>query len=150
MKSLLAIVLVVVAASLAGGCATGPKYQEFRATVPPIPDGQARVWVYRPSKMMGAAVQPLVHFNDVVVGKAQPGCYFHVDRPPGEYEVKTATEWADKLRITLAAGDEKYVRLTLLPGVFVGHLKPGEVKKEQALKELEGCRLITADGANKP
>ncbi len=147
MKTPLAIFLALVVASFVGGCATGPKYQEYRATIPPIPSGQGRVWVYRPSKMIGAAVQPLVHLNDVVIGKSQPGCYFFADRPAGDYEVKTATEWADKLQIKLLAGEEKYVRLTMLPGVFVGHLKPGEVPKEQALRELEGCRLITADGA---
>jgi hypothetical protein len=42
-----------------------------------------------------------------------------------------------------------YVRLTLLPGVFVGHILPKVVPEEQGLKELQGCHLITANGMNK-
>lgn len=125
-------------ALLAVGCATGPKFAET----------EGRIWFHRPSKVIGSAVQPHVWVNGVAVGKAQPGCFFFVDRAPGTYEVKCATEWTDKFQLTLQARDEKYVRLTMAPGVFVGHVIPSEVDKAKAEKELAGCKLITADGAN--
>jgi hypothetical protein len=132
----------------AAGCATGPGYAQYSATIKPPADGTGRIWFYRPSKMLGSAVQPHVFLNGENVGKAQPDCYFFVDRSPGDYEVKCSTEWADKSEIKLAAGDEQYVRLSLGIGFFVGHIIPKEVDKSTGLKEISNCKLITADGAN--
>ncbi len=106
-----------------------------------------RIWFYRPSKMFGAAVQPAVRLNEEKVGKAQPGAFFYADRPPGSYEVKCVTEWADKCQLNLAAKDTKYVRLGMMIGLFVGHVIPKEVDEATALKELKDCKLLSADGA---
>jgi hypothetical protein len=135
---------VILAAFLITACATGPKFSEYSATVKPVAPGYGRIWIYRPSKMAGAAVQPHVFLNGEKVGKAQPGCYFYVDRLPGSYEVKCTTEWSDIGKLTLAAGDEKYVRLGLMVGVVVGHVIPKEVSKEAGLREIAHCKLITA------
>ena len=135
---------VILAAFLIAGCATGPKFSEYGATVKPVASGYGRIWIYRPSKMAGAAVQPQVYLNGEKVGKAQPGCNFYVDRPAGNYEVKCTTEWSDIGKLTLAAGDEKYVRLGLMVGVVVGHIIPKEVSREVGLREIAHCKLITA------
>jgi hypothetical protein len=99
--------------------------------------------------MMGSAVQPRVFLNEVAVGKSQPGSFFYVDRQPGSYEVKCSTEWASKCPISVSRNKVRYVRLTIGPGVFVGHIIPSEVPEEQALREIAPCKLLTADGANK-
>jgi hypothetical protein len=99
--------------------------------------------------MLGSAVQPTVYVNGSEVGKAQPGCFFFADRPAGTYEVKCTTEWADKGVLTVVQNQVHYVRLTMLPGVFVGHVLPKVVPSEEALREIQKCKLITADGRNK-
>jgi hypothetical protein len=99
--------------------------------------------------MLGSAVQPTVYVNGAEVGKAQPGCFFYADRPAGPYEVKCTTEWADKAQLTVVQNQVHYVRLTMLPGVLVGHVLPKVVPEEQSLREIQKCRLITADGKNK-
>ena len=101
-----ALLLVSVAISLVG-CASGPTFAEYSAKQRPVASGQGRVWFYRPSKIVGAAVQPSVLVNDVKVGKAQPGCFFFIDRDPGTYEAKCTTEWSHKAKINLLARDEK-------------------------------------------
>ena len=133
------------------GCATGPDFKAYTSgsRLTPPKDGEARVWFYRPSKFIGSAVQPTVYLNGVEVGKAQPGSFFYADRPEGTYEVKCTTEWADKTQLTVVRNNVHYVRLTMLPGVLVGHVLPKVVPEEQALKEIQKCRLITADGRNK-
>jgi hypothetical protein len=130
------------------GCATGPRYAQYSATIQPPAQTDGRIWFYRPSKMMGSAVQPHVYVNGVVAGKSQPGCYFYVDRPPGSYEIKCSTEWSDKTIIHVQAGEEKYVRLSLAMGIVIGHIVPSEVPTDQGLREIAKCKLITADGAN--
>ena len=142
-----ALLLVSVAISLVG-CASGPTFAEYSAKQRPVASGQGRVWFYRPSKIVGAAVQPSVLVNDVKVGKAQPGCFFFIDRDPGTYEAKCTTEWSHKAKINLLARDEKFLRLAILPGLFVGHIVPQEVNRATGLKEIGNCKLITADGAN--
>jgi hypothetical protein len=135
--------------TLIAGCATGPDFKAYTSTLQPPKEGASRVWFYRPSKMIGSAVQPTVYMNDVPVAKAQPGCFFYADKPPGTYELKCSTEWADKAQLTVVENRPAYVRLSLLPGVFVGHILPKVVPEDQALKEMQGCRLITANGMNK-
>jgi len=138
-----------LAVAFLAGCATGPDFKAYGSTLNPPKEGESRIWFYRPSKLMGSVVQPAVNVNGIPVGKAQPGCYFYADRPPGTYEIKCTTEWSDTAHLTVLENQAYYVRLTLLPGVFVGHLLPKVVPEQQGLREIEGCRLITADGMNK-
>ncbi len=143
---------LVLLASLAcvalAGCATGPDFKTYSSTLSPPKEGESRIWFYRPSKMFGCAVQPVVFINDTPVGKAQPGCFFYADRLPGTYELRCTTEWADKAQLTVVENRVDYVRLSMLPGVFVGHVLPDVVPEDKALKEIQNCRLITADGTN--
>ena len=141
------VLLLCVSLSLVG-CASGPGFAEYSAKQKPPAPGQGRIWFYRPSKMVGVAVQPAVFLNGSKVGKAQPGCFFPVDRAAGSYEAKCTTEWSHKTKFTLAAREEKFMRLAILPGLFVGHIVPKEVDRATGLKEIAGCKLITADGAN--
>jgi len=134
-------------AALLTGCATGPDFYSYSQTAPAVSEGQGRIWFYRPSKGFGAAVQPAVMLNDQKVGKAQPGSFFYADRPPGQYEVKCTTEWTHQCQLTLDTNSVKYVRLGMMIGFFVGHVLPKEVDEATARKELEKCKLITADGA---
>jgi len=147
MRTRILLPLLLAVAALAG-CATGPDFKSYSATVPPVAQNQGRIWFYRPSKMAGAAVQPEVKLNGEKVGKAQPGCFFYADRAPGQYEVKCTTEWSDTCKLTLAAQETTYVRLGLMVGLFVGHIIPKEVSEADGLRELGSCCLITADGAN--
>lgn len=135
--------------ALVAGCASGPDFKTYTATLQPPEAGKSRVWFYRPSKMAGSMVQPMVNVNNVPLFKAQPGCFFYSDMAPGQYEVKCATEWADKGQLTVGENSPAYVRLNLLPGLFVGHILPKQVPEERALKEMQGLHLITANGANK-
>jgi hypothetical protein len=99
--------------------------------------------------MLGAAVQPTVQVNNTPLYKAQPGCFFNADESPGTYEVKCATEWADKAQLTVQENKTANIGLTILPGLFVGHILPKVVPEEQGQREIQNCHLVTADGANK-
>jgi hypothetical protein len=134
--------------SVVAGCATGPDFKTYSSNVPPPKEGESRVWFYRPSKMLGSAVQPIVYINDTPIAKAQPGSFFYADKGPGTYELRCTTEWADKAVLTVIQNQVCYVRLSLLPGLFVGHVLPKVVPEKDALSEIQNCRLITADGMN--
>ena len=86
---------------------------------------------------------PKVKINDVVVCHSEPRGFFDVDRVPGHYEVSALTDWKHKDELTLVAGQHRFVRLNMLPGVRVGHVTP-EVVADDAMGELEiaKCSLL--------
>ncbi len=93
-------------------CASGPRLSELQESgrIPnPAPD-RGRIYVYR-TAVIGAAVQPEVTIDGRFVGNAVPDGVFYVDLPPGRHTVATADAADRKLRLDLAAGGTRYVRL---------------------------------------
>src|SRR6185503_7847288 len=129
----LAAVLVLVS-----GCAFGPGFKTVRAAFPPVPAGSARIFFYRNANLgAGAAVRPDVNLNGEKVGSAIPGGFFYVDRPPGDYQVTTTTELKKSLTFHVDAGQVRYVRLGLSPGLMVAHISPELVEEQQAQPEIQ-------------
>lgn len=141
--------IAVVCGAILGGCATGPDFKTYSSALGAPKEGEARIWFYRPSKMFGSLIQPDVFMNEARVGKCQPGCFFYVDRKPGDYTIQSTTEWADKTQLTVNLNRVHFVRLTVFPGAFVYHVAPKVVSESDGLKEIQSCRLITADNMNK-
>ena len=133
--------LVAITTAFLAGCASGPSYQEQSANMEPVSAENGRIIMYRKSSL-GAAVQPMVKVNGEEVGKAKPKGFFYVDLPPGTYDVSASTEAERNLNMTLDAGEEKYVRLEVKMGGFVGHIKPVLVDKEVGLEELQKMKYI--------
>jgi uncharacterized protein DUF2846 len=130
------IICAMLAVSFLGGCATGGlKYTDVRAASPRLASGSGRIYFYR-SNAMGFAVQPDIKINGVTVGSATPNGFFFVDRPPGKYEISATTEIEEKINITLAAGETKYVQFYLTPGLLVGHANLNPVAREKAEQDM--------------
>ena len=132
--------LLLLLAVAASGCASGPKYDEVTTRIPPIPDGQGRIYFYRPS-VIGAAVQPSVRLDDEVVGTAVPRGFFFIDAAPGDHVVACSTESEHRLSFTLAASQERHVKLLMQMGLMVGHVVPVLVDPAEALEDLASTRF---------
>ncbi len=126
---------------LLAACATGPKYTEVVSTLPSLTPSEGRIYFYRPSAL-GAAVQPEIKLNGQKVGTAKPHGFYFVDRAPGDYEVTAATETEKKLTFTLEPRQERYVRLKIQMGLFVGRIVPELVDKAEAEGDLAGLSFI--------
>ncbi len=133
--------VAVVTTLMLAGCASGPGYQEYAATMQPVGDGNGRIYMYRTSSL-GAAVQPMVRVNDKEVGKAKPKGFFYVDLPPGAYNIAASTEATRNLDVTLDANEEMYVRLEIKMGGFVGHIKPVLVEPSVGKEEIQKMKSI--------
>ena len=144
---LMKIFLPLFATAVVAGCASGPSYQEQAAQMQPVDAANGRIYIYRKSAF-GAAVQPKVRINGEEVGKAQPKGFFYVDLSPGTYDISASTEAERNLNVTLDAGEEKYVRLEIKMGAFVGHVKPVLVEKSVGLEEIQKMKYTggTASG----
>jgi hypothetical protein len=84
------------------GCASGPAYNDVKASFTAVPAGNGRIFFYRASSL-GAAIQHAVKLNGEDVGSAVPNGFFFVDRPPGDCEVTTTTELKKSLTFHLDA-----------------------------------------------
>jgi hypothetical protein len=138
------LLLALLAAALLAGCATsGVTYTDLQAKLAPPAAGQGRIYIYR-TMVMGAAVQPEVKLNDVVVGSAVPRGFIYLDRPAGNYTVSSATEVTRTLSLTLAPGQVRYVKLSIGMGFFVGHVIPELVENSEGVEDIASCHLVSS------
>jgi len=143
-KPLRQFAFFVLLAATAAGCASGPRYDEYRAQLKPPGPGLGRVWFYRTS-VLGLAVQPRVRLDDVDAGYAVPGGFFKVDVQPGDHVVKCTTEWTHQASIMVSTNQDSYVRLGMMMGLFVGHVVPEEVSESAATEEMRHLHLAAHD-----
>lgn len=136
-RTFLKAAFVAFALALLAGCATGVKHSDMAAGMPSLKTGEGRIYFYRASSMMGAAIQPQIRLDGVVVGQSKPGGFFYVDRPAGNYVPSATTEIEKTGYITLQAGETRYVRTSMAMGVFVGRLVFEQEEPGRARAELE-------------
>jgi Protein of unknown function (DUF2846) len=130
-------ILALCAFTLLAGCATGgARYADVNVRAPKLAPDRGRIYFYRSAAIVGVAVQPDIKLNGESVGSAAPGGFFFVDRPRGNYVASSATEVEAKLALTLAAGETKYVRTSISPGIIVGHMNFELISKSVAEGEL--------------
>jgi hypothetical protein len=88
------------------------------AGIPPIPAGQARIWVYRTYEPYADHGLPAVYANGAAIGWAQLGGAFYRDVAPGHYHMTVQTYGVDfnqSSDLDLAAGQQAYIRIVSLP-----------------------------------
>ena len=115
---------VFLAPFLLSACASGPTFTEISGKIPPIPDKESRIWFYRSSSPVGAALQPTIYLNGKPVGQSIPGGFFFVDTSPGPCVVSTSTEVERHLTFDAPARGQSYVKTSITFGVLVGHVYP--------------------------
>ncbi len=126
----------IAASLLASGCATGPSFQEVAQTMPPLRADEGRVFFFRSSSPIGAAIQPELRIDEEVVGRSRPGGFFYADRKPGSYVAAGTTEVETTRHFKLAAGETRYLRSSITFGVLAGRLQLSEEDEANARGEM--------------
>jgi hypothetical protein len=88
------------------------------APIPPIPAGQARIWVYRTYEPYANHWLPEVYANGATIGWAQLGGAFYRDFAPGHYHITVWTlgiDFNQSSDLDLAASQQAYIRIVSLP-----------------------------------
>ena len=138
-RSITMSVVSALLLSLAVGCSSGPNFKEASAKFPQLAPSQGRIFFYRAGSMFGAGIQPDINLNNEHVGNSNPGLFFYVDRPAGNYVVSCSTEAEHKLTFTLTPQETKYVRTSVTMGLFVGQVFPTLEDKDTAMQTLGDC-----------
>ena len=132
---------LVLVGALLTGCASGPRFSEVSSSILPIPAAEGRIYFFRSSSMMGAAIQPDIHLNGQVVGSSKPGGFFYLDRPAGTYTASTTTEVEKTTTFTLAVGETRYLRTSISMGLLVGHVAVEVEEPQKAMAEIQTLSL---------
>lgn len=127
---------------LLASCASPRGLDEPPTQLPPLKPGLGRVYFTRAGEFGGSAVQPEIRMNNEVVARSVPGGFSYVDRPPGKYAVTTATEVENAVTFQLAAGETKYIKTTVTPGILIGHVTPTLEFPEQGQSDISRLRYV--------
>jgi hypothetical protein len=99
----------------AAGCAQLPPTSAV--AIPPIPAGQARLWIYRNDGPYDPQATPYVRLNGQVAGVSEPNGAFYRDVAPGHYLVSVDSYGRDVNQFAeadLTAGQVAYVQVQSL------------------------------------
>ena len=144
MKKLPRILLLLLFLSTLCSCATGMPFTELNPSIAPETPETGRVFFYRPSSF-GAAIQSDIIMNGENVGKSIAHGFFFKDCDPGEYVVVTSTEVKRKVSFVLDRGQTRFIRFKVSPGFFVGHVYGELVDPQEAMPEIQKCKLPKPD-----
>ena len=85
------------------------------ALIPPIPAGDARIWIYRNDGPYDSQERPYLRLNGQVAGIVEPNGALYRDVPPGRYEVAVdsyGVPYPNQFaRIDLGAGQEAFIKV---------------------------------------
>src|SRR5271166_3656357 len=95
------------------GCSQVPPTSSV--AVPPIPAGEARIWIYRNDGPYDSQDRPYLRLNGQVAGISEPNGAFYRDVPPGHYAVSVdsyGVPYPNQFaQIDLGAGQEAFIKV---------------------------------------
>jgi hypothetical protein len=132
---------LVIAALVVAACVSRGTYSEMAHLIPPVPEGAARIYFYRPSSMESGH-QPTIVVDRVGIGKAVSNGFRFVDVSPGVHDVATSSKVEHNRSYTLAEGEVVYIRLRTAIAVFAGHVIPEQMPPDEAHEELARMNYV--------
>jgi hypothetical protein len=140
------VTFAILIASTLGfvSCVNGPTHTEALSTLPPIPKGKGRVFVYRESSMfMGGGVRPAIKIDDQKIGTSKPNGFCYSDQPSGKHVVSLTTEATHRTVVNVTSGQPSFVQTYVTPGILIGRLVPSYVDKIEGESAIQNCKLVT-------
>ena len=123
------------------GCASGPEFWEVQSIIPEIEAGKGRIYIYRPQRSFLYVGSVSINGEEIRVPDA--GGLLFVDRVPGEYEIVVDSITAEKTKLRLDVGEEKYVRITVTTeGHFLYTIYPKIEDEVSAIEEMQDLNYI--------
>jgi hypothetical protein len=98
-----------------GGCApAGPPFASVAGTIPPVPQGAARIFFYRWLEPYETAAPARAYLNGNPIGVTETGAVFYRDVAPGAYTISIQSQgvYPNQFKtVTLRPGDVAYARI---------------------------------------
>ncbi len=107
-------------------------------------DSKATVYVYRPGKFFGKALEPSVFLDEQKLLEMDNARYFALKLDPGRHVVRS-NEKDSEIDQTWEAGKTYYIKITIAAGKMKGHGQMGMVTENLALREMQKLRPLDRD-----
>ena len=95
------------------GCSQVPPTSSV--AIPPLPAGEARIWIYRNDGPYESQDRPYLRLNGQVAGIVEPNGAFYRDVPPGHYAVSVdsyGVPYPNQFaQVDLGAGQEAFIKV---------------------------------------
>jgi hypothetical protein len=105
---------------------------------------KATVYVYRPGKFFGKALEPSVFLDERKLLDMDNGRYLAIKLEPGRHVLRS-NEKDSEIDQAWEAGQTYYVKITIAAGMMKGHGLMGMVTEKLALKEMQKLRPLNKD-----
>ena len=138
--------LLLTGVSSLSGCAnvsTAPAETDAAAKDFKPAEGMGVVYLYRPGRAIGAAMQMQVTVNGDLVGGTGPGTYFRFDLPPNSYTfMSSSPESSATLQVQVAAGGIYFVQQDTRIGLQSARVSMRAVDTATGMAGVRGARLL--------
>ncbi len=105
---------------------------------------EATVYIYRPGKMAGKALEPSVFVDDTELARMDNGRYFALKLKPGKHIIHM-TDDKKGYAIDMGPGQTYYFRIGIEMGMWKGHGKITLDDADRAIKEIKKIKFIGQD-----
>ncbi len=123
------------------------------AVVPEKPavtdDSESIVYIYRPSKMVGKALEPSVFVDQTELAWMDNGRYFAIKLKPGKHIVRM-TDDKKGYALDMGPGQTYYFRVGIEMGMWKGHGKLTLDDADRAIAEIKKLKFIGQDKIKAP
>lgn len=110
---------------------------------------EATVYIYRPNKMVGGALEPSVFVDDTELARMDNGRYFAFKVKPGKHIVRM-TDDKKGYALDMGPGQTYYFRIGIEAGMWKGHGKITLDEAERAIAEIKKLKFIGRDKIKAP
>jgi hypothetical protein len=115
----------------------------------PTNAADAVVYIYRPSKMMGKALEPSVFVDDTELARMDNGRYFALKLRPGKHLIHM-TDDKKGYAIDMGPGQTYYFRVGIEMGMMKGRGKITLDDADRAIAEIKKIKFIGQDKIKAP
>ena len=104
----------------------------------------ATVYIYRPKKMVGSALEPSVFVDEIELARMDNGRYFAIKVKPGKHIIRM-TDDKKGYALDMGPGQTYYFRVGVEAGMWKGHGKITLDDADRAIKEIKKLQFIGQD-----
>ena len=109
----------------------------------------ATVFVYRPKKIVGSALEPSVFVDETELARMDNGRYFAIKVKPGKHIIRM-TDDKKGYALDMGPGQKYFFRIGVEAGMFKGHGKITLDDAERAIKEIHKLKFLDQDKIKAP
>jgi len=110
---------------------------------------EATVFIYRPNKWVGRALEPSVFVDETELARMDNGRYFAIKLKPGKHIIRM-TDDKKGYAIDMGPGQTYFFRIGLEAGMWKGQGKITLDDRERAVKEIGKIKFIGQDKIKAP